>query len=91
MSWSEEEQEAQRAIQALNPLERAVFALTRAIIGNKRARSLFILYAASLVSTVHIPDCLLNVRQHVLILFVLWNTMAASDSAGAALPINPIQ
>ncbi|EKC99410.1 vacuole transport-related protein [Trichosporon asahii var. asahii CBS 8904] len=35
--------EAQRAIQALNPLERATFALTRAIIGNKRARSLFII------------------------------------------------
>ena len=46
-------QEAQRAIQALNPLERAVFALTRAIIGTKRARSLFILYAASLVSLLH--------------------------------------
>ncbi|WWC91645.1 uncharacterized protein L201_006591 [Kwoniella dendrophila CBS 6074] len=57
--------EAQRAIQALNPLERGVFSLTRAIIGNKRARSLFILYSASL---------------HILILFVLWNTMAASDS-----------
>lgn len=42
--------EAQRAIQALNPLERGVFALTRAIIGNKRSRSLFILYAACLVS-----------------------------------------
>ncbi|WWC64644.1 uncharacterized protein I303_107255 [Kwoniella dejecticola CBS 10117] len=57
--------EAQRAIQALNPLERGVFSLTRAIIGNKQARSLFIFYAASL---------------HILILFVLWNTMAASDS-----------
>lgn len=43
--------EAQRAIQALNPLERATFALTRAIIGNKRARSAFILYTASLVSS----------------------------------------
>ena len=43
-------QESLRAIQALNPLERAVFALTRAVIGNKRARSLFILYAACLVS-----------------------------------------
>jgi homeobox protein cut-like len=43
-------QEAQRAIQALNPLERATFALTRAIIGNKRARSAFIMYTASLVS-----------------------------------------
>ncbi|WWC71958.1 uncharacterized protein I206_105917 [Kwoniella pini CBS 10737] len=66
--------EAQRAIQALNPLERGVFALTRAIIGNKRARSLFILYAASL---------------HLLILFVLWNTMAASDStAHPPVPIH---
>lgn len=34
--------EAQRAIQALNPIERAVFALCRAIIGNRRARSLFV-------------------------------------------------
>lgn len=59
-------QESLRAIQALNPLERGVFALTRAIIGNKRARSLFILYAASL---------------HALILIVLWNTMGASDTA----------
>ncbi|WVQ84708.1 hypothetical protein IAT38_006864 [Cryptococcus sp. DSM 104549] len=67
--------EAQRAIQALNPLERGVFSLTRAIIGNKRARSLFILYAGSL---------------HVLILFVLWNTMAASDSsAHPPVPIHP--
>ncbi|RXK36992.1 homeobox protein cut-like [Tremella mesenterica] len=68
--------EAQRAIQALNPLERAVFALTRAIIGNKRARSMFILYAASI---------------HLLILFVLWNTMSASDSSGPPIPIQPIQ
>lgn len=44
--------EAQRAIQALNPLERATFALTRAIVGNKRARSMFIMYAGSLVSVV---------------------------------------
>ncbi|WWD19588.1 hypothetical protein CI109_104049 [Kwoniella shandongensis] len=57
--------EAQRAIQALNPIERGVFSLTRAIVGNKRARNLFILYAGSL---------------HLLIVFVLWNTMAASDS-----------
>ncbi|WVR07736.1 hypothetical protein IAU60_004779 [Kwoniella sp. DSM 27419] len=58
--------EAQRAIQALNPLERGVFSLTRAVIGNKRARSMFILYTATL---------------HLLVLFVLWNTMAASDSS----------
>ncbi|ODO05678.1 hypothetical protein I350_04738 [Cryptococcus amylolentus CBS 6273] len=58
--------EAQRAVQALNPLDKGVFALTRAIVGNKRARNLFILYAGSL---------------HALILFVLWNGMAASDSS----------
>ncbi|WVO21140.1 uncharacterized protein IAS62_002445 [Cryptococcus decagattii] len=57
--------EAQRAIQALNPVERGLFSLTRAIVGNKRARNIFILYAGSL---------------HILILFILWNTMAASDS-----------
>ncbi|RSH91821.1 hypothetical protein EHS25_009191 [Saitozyma podzolica] len=68
--------EAQRAIQALNPLERATFALTRAIIGNKRARSAFIMYTASL---------------HLLIVFVLWNTMAASDSTGPPVPIKPIK
>lgn len=42
--------EAQRAIQALNPVERGLFSLTRAIVGNKRARNIFILYAGSLVS-----------------------------------------
>lgn len=75
--WAEVEprQEAQRAIQALNPLERAVFSLTRAIVGNKRARSFFILYAASI---------------HILILFIIWNTMAASDTAQPVVsPIKP--
>ena len=43
-------EEAQRAIQALNPIDRAVFAMTRAVIGNKRARSVFVMYAAGLVS-----------------------------------------
>nr|ODN99957.1 homeobox protein cut-like [Cryptococcus depauperatus CBS 7855] len=57
--------EAQRAVHALNPLERGVFSLTRAIVGNKRARNAFIVYAGSL---------------HILILFVLWNSMAPSDS-----------
>lgn len=44
-------QEAQRAIQALNPLERGVFALTRAVVGNKRARTIFIAYSGALVSS----------------------------------------
>lgn len=42
--------EAQRAVQALNPLDRGVFALTRAVVGNRRARSAFIMYTAALVS-----------------------------------------
>lgn len=42
-------QEAQRAVQALNPLERAVFALTRTVVSNKKARSAFILYTGALV------------------------------------------
>ena len=75
-AWPElTRQEAQRAIQALNPLDRAVFALTKSIIGNRRARSLFILYAATL---------------HLLILFVLFNTMSASDSPGKPITIKPI-
>lgn len=31
-------------------MDKAVFALTRAIIGNKRARSFFVFYTAALVS-----------------------------------------
>ncbi|WOO82006.1 Protein CASP [Vanrija pseudolonga] len=71
--------EAQRAIHALNPLERATFSLTRAIIGNKRSRSLFIFYAIAL---------------HVLVVFVLFNTMSASDTAGQPIgspPLHPIK
>lgn len=41
-------QEATRAYQALNPVERVVLSLTRAILGNRRARTLFIIYAAAL-------------------------------------------
>ena len=40
--------EAQRAVQALNPLERAVLTLTRHILGNRRSRTAFIVYAAGL-------------------------------------------
>ncbi|KAF9529197.1 CASP C terminal-domain-containing protein [Crepidotus variabilis] len=40
--------EATRAYQALNPVERGVLALTRSILGNRRARGLFICYAFAL-------------------------------------------
>lgn len=41
-------QEATRAYEALNPVERGVLVLTRGIIGNRRARTAFIFYAAAL-------------------------------------------
>ncbi|THH12105.1 hypothetical protein EW146_g7817 [Bondarzewia mesenterica] len=40
--------EAARAYSNLNPLERGVLVLTRAILGNRRARNAFILYAVAL-------------------------------------------
>ncbi|EGN99687.1 hypothetical protein SERLA73DRAFT_51959 [Serpula lacrymans var. lacrymans S7.3] len=40
--------EAARAYQALNPVERGVLGLTRSILGNRRARTAFIFYAAAL-------------------------------------------
>ncbi|KAG1729204.1 CASP C terminal-domain-containing protein [Suillus paluster] len=40
--------EATRAYEALNPVERGVLVLTRGIIGNRRARTAFIFYAAAL-------------------------------------------
>jgi homeobox protein cut-like len=41
-------QEAARAYSNLNPFERAVLVLTRAILGNRRARAAFICYAVAL-------------------------------------------
>lgn len=41
-------QEATRAYQNLNPIERGVLVLTRAILGNRRARTFFICYAIAL-------------------------------------------
>lgn len=75
-------------------MDKAVFALTRAIIGNKRARSFFVIYTAGLVSHgsglehrfIKVADLL----QHLLILFVLYGSMAASDSGHAAIPLKPI-
>ncbi|KAG8752038.1 hypothetical protein FRC14_007407 [Serendipita sp. 396] len=40
--------EAARAVQALNPLERGVLILTQAILGNRRTRLFFIVYAMAL-------------------------------------------
>ncbi|KAF7979865.1 hypothetical protein HWV62_40631 [Athelia sp. TMB] len=40
--------EATRAYDALNPVERGVLVLTRSILGNRRARTAFIFYAAAL-------------------------------------------
>jgi homeobox protein cut-like len=37
-----------RAVQALNPVERGVFLLTRQILGNRRARIAFAIYAGAL-------------------------------------------
>ncbi|KAF5393386.1 hypothetical protein D9757_000739 [Collybiopsis confluens] len=56
--------EATRAIQNLNPIERGALILTRTILGNRRARMFFILYALSL---------------HLLLMYVIfaWST---SDS-----------
>lgn len=41
-------QEATRAYQNLNPVERGVLILTRSILGNRRARAFFICYALAL-------------------------------------------
>jgi homeobox protein cut-like len=40
--------EAARAVQALNPIEKAVYSLTRIILGSRRARNGFVLYAVIL-------------------------------------------
>ena len=41
-------QEAARAVQGLNPIERGVLSFTRQILGNRRARTFFIFYAFGL-------------------------------------------
>jgi homeobox protein cut-like len=61
-------QEAARAFQALNPLERAVLSLTRAILGNRRARTFFILYALAL---------------HILVMFSTYECAAPSSSSAS--------
>jgi len=58
--------EATRAIESLNPLERGVLILTRAILGNRRTRMAFICYAIAL---------------HALVMFTTYEcTMSAGSS-----------
>lgn len=53
-----------------------MFALTRAVVGNRRARSLFILYAGSL---------------HVLVFWVLWTCSGGGQAATPVIPMEPIR
>jgi len=58
--------EAARAYSNLNPLERGVFMLTRVVLGNRRARNVFIVYAVGL---------------HVLVMFTLYECTMSSGSS----------
>ncbi|RDX55044.1 hypothetical protein OH76DRAFT_1397388 [Lentinus brumalis] len=57
--------EATRAYESLNVLERGVLVLTRAILGNRRTRTAFILYAVAL---------------HLLVMFTLYECTSSSGS-----------
>ncbi|KAG8928609.1 hypothetical protein FRC02_006691 [Tulasnella sp. 418] len=57
--------EAARAVQSLNPLERGVFVLTRQILGNRRARTAFIVYAVIL---------------HLLVMFTTYECATSSST-----------
>ncbi|TFY71941.1 hypothetical protein EVG20_g1056 [Dentipellis fragilis] len=57
--------EAARAYSNLNPLERGVLVLTRAILGNRRARTAFIFYAVAL---------------HILVMFTTYECTTSSGS-----------
>jgi homeobox protein cut-like len=58
-------QEAARAYSNMNPVEKALFTLTRAILGNKKARTAFILYACTL---------------HLLVLYTTWECALSGNS-----------
>ncbi|KAM5530766.1 hypothetical protein V8D89_015573 [Ganoderma adspersum] len=58
--------EATRAYESLNVLERGVLVLTRAILGNRRTRTAFILYSLAL---------------HLLVVFTLYECSASSGSS----------
>ncbi|KZT10961.1 uncharacterized protein LAESUDRAFT_721378 [Laetiporus sulphureus 93-53] len=57
--------EATRAYESLNPLERGVLVLTRAILGNRRTRTAFICYAIAL---------------HVLVMFTTYECTVSSGT-----------
>ncbi|KAI0743499.1 CASP C terminal-domain-containing protein [Daedaleopsis nitida] len=63
--------EATRAYESLNVLERGVLVLTRAILGNRRTRTAFILYAIAL---------------HLLVMFTLYECTTSSGSHLARQP-----
>ncbi|KIJ49673.1 hypothetical protein M422DRAFT_246745 [Sphaerobolus stellatus SS14] len=65
--------EAQRAVQALNPIERGTLVLTRQILGNRRTRNAFIIYALGL---------------HVLVLFTLYESMMSSGTSVVTKPLS---
>lgn len=67
-------QEATRAYQNLNPVERGVLGLTRAILGNRRARTFFVFYAIAL---------------HLLVMFTTYECTGSSGTRWATQP-NPI-
>jgi homeobox protein cut-like len=64
--------EAARAYSNLNPLERGVLVLTRAVLGNRRARNAFIVYAVGL---------------HALVMFTLYECTASSSSQSRIQPV----
>jgi homeobox protein cut-like len=59
------EQEAARAYQNLNPVERGVLVLTRSILGNRRARTFFVIYALAL---------------HILVMFTTYECTSSSTT-----------
>ncbi|KAL4074255.1 CASP C terminal-domain-containing protein [Scleroderma yunnanense] len=64
--------EATRAYEALNIVERGVLVLTRTILGNRRARTAFICYAAVL---------------HLLVMFTVYECAMSSDSQLQVQPL----
>jgi homeobox protein cut-like len=65
-------QEAVRAFQALNPVEKAVLSLTKVILGNRRARAAFVLYAMAL---------------HALVMFTTYECTLSSGSSYRTEPV----
>ncbi|KAF9060657.1 CASP C terminal-domain-containing protein [Rhodocollybia butyracea] len=68
--------EATRAIQNLNPIERGVLILTRTILGDRRARTFFIIYAFSL---------------HLLVMYAIYELSTTTEPAPQQRwkPFNP--